>query len=189
MARKRRDFGAIGPTADSTFVEASCEQCLPAAKRPFHRRVASLEVCRRCVERLAARRMRDRSVRPLDTERWSLILAYGGLIARTACYGLLFWWASKSAVGDAALQGAVAADILTFFILGAFRIPFDGIAVTVDNAFEFVLIVVYLSRHAMFDVPQDATFAGTSLLFFLAFAAVRLGIWGAGQAEDTVTGT
>lgn len=189
MARKVRGFGAIVRNADSSFVEASCEQCLPAAKRPFHQRVAHLNLCRRCVQRLAARRKTPASIQPARAELWSLGLAYGALVARTIFYALLFWWASRSAVGDAALQGAVAADILTFLILGAFRIPFEGLTVTVDSAFEFVLIVFYLSRRMLFDVSENATFVGTSLLFFLAFAVVRLSISGAGQAEDTVMGS
>jgi len=189
VARWRADFGALARIADSTFVEASCERCLPAAKRPFHRRVAHFELCRRCVEKLAARREALAPIRPITVERWSLVLAYGGLFVRTAFYALLFWWASRSEIGASALQGSVAADVLTFLILGAFRSAFDGLTITVDSAFEFALVILYLSRRLLFEIGENASFAGTSLLFFLAFAAVRLGIWGAGQADETVSGT
>ena len=182
-------FGAIPRNADSTFVEASCERCLPAEKRPFHRRVAHLGLCRRCIEKLGARRQALAPTRPLNAERWSLALAYSGLIVRTGVYVLLFWWASRGEAGAAALQGAVAADILTFLILGAIRMAFDGVSVTVDAAFEFMLIVLYLSRHMLFDIRDNASHAGVALIFFLAFASVRLGVWGAGQAEDSVSGT
>jgi len=131
----------MASNADSRCVEASCEQCIAPAKRPFHRRVAHLQLCRRCVERLAVRRSALAPLRPATSERWSLVLAYSGLLARTLLYGLLFWWASRSDAGAAALQGAVAADVLTFLILGAFRIPFEGLTLTVDNVFEFALIV------------------------------------------------
>ena len=138
------------------------------------------------MEKLAARRAALPPSQSVTAERWGLVLAYGGLFARTILYALLFWWASRSEVGAAALQGSVAADIITFLILGAFRSAFDGFTITVDSAFEFALVILYLSRRLLFDISDDIAFAGISLLFFLAFASVRLGIWGAGQSEETV---
>jgi len=180
--------------ADTNPVERSCEQCAPPkpgsrARRPIHHRVARLGLCRRCVERVAARRMTLSDVKPATTERWSLILAYSGLLVRALFYSLMFWWASRSDTGASALQGAVAADIITFLALGAFRIPFEGFQLTVDGIFEFVLVVFFLNRNALFSIEEDATSAGISFIFFLAFVAVRLGFWAAEQAGDTVSGT
>lgn len=168
-------------------MEASCDECMPRTKRPFHRRVANLRFCRQCVQKLVDRQRTEQLATPAS-ERWALVLAYAGLAFRTLVYGLLFWWASRSETGAAALQGAVAADVITFLILGAFRIPFHGLELTVDTVFEFALIVFYLSRRALFDISEAAEFAGVSLLFFLGFAAVRLGIWGAEQSTESVSG-
>lgn len=117
-------------------------------------------------------------------ERWELGLAYGGLLARTVGYGLLFWWASRTSTGAAALQGAVAADVLTFLLLGALRVALDGFEVTVDGVFQFVLVLLYLARGALFDIPTDVEFAATSLLFFLLFLPLRVLLWGADQIVE-----
>jgi len=170
-------------------VDATDEQHSPRVKRRFHRRVAHLPLCQHCVERIAARRRPPGELQPSAAERWSLVLAYGGLLLHALFYALMFWWASRSDTGSAALQGVVAADVLSFLGLGAFKIVFDGLEITVDGMFQFVLVVLFLNRDALFSIDKDAEFAGTSFLFFLAFVAVRLGVWGAEQATGAISGT
>ena len=142
----------------------------------FRGRVAHRPLYRACVTRVVADERRR--------ERWELALAYGGLLAKTVFYSLLFWWASRTPVGAAALQGAVAADVLTFLLLGAFRVAFDGFEVTVDGVFELVLVLLFLARGALFDIPTDVEFAATSLLFFLLFVPFRVLLWGADQVIE-----
>jgi hypothetical protein len=128
----------------------------------------------------ASRLVGDESAR----ERWEMRLAYAGLFAKTLLYTLLFVWAARTEIGAAALQGVVAADVLTFVLLGALRIPFDGFEFTVDGAFEMVLVLIFLLRGALFDIPTDVEFAATSLLFFLLFVPVRTMLWGIDQVID-----
>ncbi|MHC4450572.1 MAG: hypothetical protein ACYS0E_10645 [Planctomycetota bacterium] len=142
----------------------------------FHRRVAHRPLCRAYAARLIA----DEAKR----ERWELGLAYGGLLAKTLFYTLLFVWAARTPLGAGALQGVVAADVLTFLILGAFRIPFDGFEVTMDGAFEVGLVLLFVARGALFDIPTDVEFAATSLLFFLLFVPIRVLLWGVDQVID-----
>lgn len=168
---QKNEWGA--PNADSKGVEAVCETCPP---QRFHRRVAHRPICRAC----AARLISDETKR----ERWELGLAYGGVLAKTLFYTLLFVWAARTPLGAGALQGIVAADVLTFVILGAFRIPFDGFEFTVDGAFEAALVLLFLARGALFDIPTDVEFAATSLLFFLLFVPVRVLLWGVDQVID-----
>ncbi len=181
--------------ADSSFVEAPPETRVPRSKRRFHQRIAHRPLCRRAVEGLADRRADAplppsiREARAPTWDRWSLLLAYGGLIARTFFYLLLFAWASHYTIGAAALQGAVAADVITWFVLGAFRIPFEGLEVTVDGIFELALIVFYLNRDSFFSIAGNVEFAGVSFFAFLLFAAVRLAIWGTESTMDSVSGT
>jgi hypothetical protein len=142
----------------------------------FRRRVAHRPLCRACVPRIVVDEQRR--------ERWELGLAYGGLLAKTVFYALLFWWAARTPAGAAALQGAVAADVLTFLLLGAFRVAFDGFEVTVDGVFEVVLVLIFVARGALFDIPTDVEFAATSLLFFLLFVPVRVLLWGVDQVIE-----
>jgi len=121
-------------------------------------------------------------------ERWSLILAYSRLIARTVFYALLFWWASRSETGAAALQGVVSADVITFLALGALRIPFQGLQLTIDGIFQFLLVVFFVNRDAIFSISGDTSFAGVMFIFFLAFTALRLAFWAAEQAGGAVSG-
>ena len=160
----------IDGNADSNGVEAASE------RERFRGRVPHRPVCRACV----ARFVRDEARR----ERWEVALAYGGLAAKALVYLVLFIWASRTQVGAAALQGAVVADVLTFLLLGLLKLPTDGFEVTVDGAFEVALVLVYLGRGALFDIPTDVEFAATSLLFFLLFVPVRVVLWWMDQVID-----
>ena len=181
--------------ADSNNVEDPAETRVPRSKRKFHQRISHRPLCRRAVEGLAERRADApltpsiRDARAPTWDRWSLLLAYGGLIARTFFYLLLFVWATHYTVGAAALQGAVAADVITWFVLGAFRIPFEGLELTVDGVFELALIVFFLNRGSLFSIAGNVEFAGVSFFAFLLFAAVRLAVWGTETAMDSVSGT
>ena len=178
--------------ADTNSMEAVRQTRAPRSKRRFHQRIAHRPLCRRAVEGLAQRRAPEpltpglRAARAPAWERWSLVLAYGGLVARTLFYLLLFVWAAHSNFGAAALQGVVAADVITWTLLGAARIPFDGLELTVDGVFEFALIVLYLNRDALFRMDGDVEFAGISFLAFLGFASTRLVIWATENAVGAV---
>jgi len=178
-------MGRMGGPPTSTDAKWSREM-VPAAgnadnhgvseQEKFRRRVPHRPVCRATV----ARFVQDAAKR----ERWALGLAYGGLAAKTLVYLVLFIWASRTQVGAAALQGAVVADVPTFLLLGLLKLPTDGFEFTVDGAFEVALVLVYLARGALFDIPTDVEFAATSLLFFLLFVPVRVLLWGMDQVLD-----
>jgi hypothetical protein len=154
--------------------------------------VAHVPLCRACLQRVLTRGATDPlapsilEARRIRYDRWSLVLAYGGLLIRTAFYALLFVWAGRSTTGAAILEGVVAADVLSWLILGAFRIPFEGFEVTVDGVFQFLLIVFFLNRDALFSIDETAEIAAASFLSFLAFVVFRLAIWGAENALESV---
>ena len=155
----------------------ACEQCAPpSTKERIYHRVAHRPFCRACAGRLVAEgRGRD---------RWALGLAYAGLLAKTLVYVLLFFWATRSHFGAAALHGAVVADVLTFLLLTLFNLPFKGFQITIDGAFEIALVLIFLGRDALFDISTSVNSVATALLFFLLFAPIRLTLSGLDQISE-----
>lgn len=127
--------------------------------------------------------LRDEELRSL--ERLTARLAHAGLIAKALFFGGLFWWAATSELGAGALQGAVAADFFTWIVLSLLDWPFRGYQVRVGTAFEVVLLLLYVFRGSLFSIPAGAEPVAVAFLAFLAFAGVKLSVWGVQQALES----
>lgn len=145
----------------------------PRPRERFHQRLAHRPVYRACVNKVT----QDRLPEPRALQ-WELLTAYGALLARIVFYGVLFFWAARSTMGAAVLQGVVAADVLTFLLIGGLRAAVDGVEWTVDGVFEVFLVALYLHRDTLFGVTTEIEFAATSLFSFLLFVPVRATMYG-----------
>lgn len=157
-------------------------------------RVGHRLLCAHCLT--AVRQRADGSLPPLrlteDPDLKALYrldrhLAGAGIIAKALFFLFFFWWASRSPTGSAALRGALAADMLTFFVFSLTDWNFRGFQIRSGAAFEFLLVMLYLNREPLFRISADPVDNALVMLFFLLFAVLKTGVWGAQHAME-VTG-
>jgi len=113
----------------------------------------------------------------LAHKRLALGGTIAGLVSKAIVFGLFFLWAQRSAVGSAALRGAVYADAFTFLVLGIWEWPFHRTRVTLAGAFEAALVVLYLNRGSVFGIATDVSVLATSMLFFLLVVLLKTAAW------------
>ncbi len=117
--------------------------------------------------------------RPPQPEEWaafrqsSSLLTWAGLAAKAGFYVLLFFWAARSATGNAALNGIVAADLVTFAGMALLEWNLRGFRVSASAVLQGVILAVFLSRGELFRPPDATEDVGVAFLFFLLFASLK----------------
>jgi len=109
--------------------------------------------------------------------RSTVVRACAGIAGRTVIFVALFIWAASSALGAAALKGAVAADILAWISLSFLAWPFERVRLTAGVVFEGVLIALYLQREALFHISDDLESTGVSAFVFFTFLSGRAAVF------------
>jgi len=100
-------------------------------------------------------------------------LTWLGLGLKAAFYAALFGWAARSPNGDAALQGIVAADLVTFAGAALLEGNLRGLRVGAGAALEVAILLVFLLRDELFHAPEATEQVGVAFLFFLLFASLK----------------
>jgi len=101
------------------------------------------------------------------------------MIAKAVVFLLFFVWAARSRIGAEALSGAVAADVFTWVAFGLMTWPFRRFRVTAGGLLEAALILAYLFREHIFDIPTDTESFALAAIFFFGFAVLKTAVWGA----------
>jgi hypothetical protein len=146
-------------------------------------------LCGQCLGRLRSREAGEPSgLVPLDLsglETFSRRAAYLGLVLKGAVFVALLLWARKSPTGDAALAGVVVADVFTWLVLGALDWHYGRVPFTWSTLFEMLVLLLFLNRRALFDVPEAPEMFAVSAGFFFLHALLKTGVWAAEVAVET----
>ncbi|MFQ5845546.1 MAG: hypothetical protein ACE5JG_11230 [Planctomycetota bacterium] len=116
------------------------------------------------------------------SDRFRQGFLYAGLGAKACFYLLLFWWASRSDRGAAALEGVVWADVITWGVFGVLELPFQPLRVGLGFGFEVFVLVLFFFRGTWFDIATDPVSFGVGVLWFVLFATFRAVLYGAESA-------
>ncbi|MGQ0613580.1 MAG: hypothetical protein ACT4PV_07590 [Planctomycetaceae bacterium] len=117
--------------------------------------------------------------RPPEPQEWaafrrfSALFTWAGLAAKAGFYVLLFFWAARSATGNAALNGIVAADLVTFAGMALLEWNLRGFRVSASAALQALILAVFLARGELFRPPEATEDVGVAFLFFLLFASLK----------------
>ncbi|MHC4960298.1 MAG: hypothetical protein ACYTGN_18260 [Planctomycetota bacterium] len=146
-------------------------------------------MCGQCLERIRSREAGEPSgLIPLDhsgLETFSRRAAYAGMVLKGAVLIALLLWARRSPAGDAALAGVVIADLFTWAALGALDWYYGRVLFTWSALFEVLVLLLFLNRRALFDVPEAPEMFAVSAGFFFLHALVKTGVWAAETAIET----
>ena len=112
------------------------------------------------------------------------MLGFAGLATKAILFLLFFWWASRDPVGDAALQGVIAVDVLCLIVFGTIEWQFRRLAITWSFLFEILIVGIFLTRHSLFEIDQ-ANLVGVSFAFGFPYLLVRTIIWSVEHAVET----
>jgi len=99
------------------------------------------------------------------------------LILKALAFLALFAWAGHGSVGAGALRGAVAADAFTWLVFACLEWPAHPGHVSAGGIFQFVLIVFYFERDALFDIHASAESLGMSMLLFFMVLFFKTAAW------------
>ena len=106
-------------------------------------------------------------------------LSIAGIVAKLVLFLLLFLWATKSPIGDAALKGVVIADLFTYLLFSVLDWHFRGLSITAGAIFQLLLILVFTNRHALLDFTEAPEVFAVTLGFFMLVTVFKSAIWAA----------
>jgi len=104
------------------------------------------------------------------------------LIVKALVFLALFAWAGQGSVGAGALRGAIAADAFTWLLFACLEWPAHPGHVSAGGIFQFVVIVFYFERGALFDIHAGAESLGMSMLLFFMVLFFKTAAWSTRRA-------